>query len=132
MHPHPDATTHALPRAVRHHRRDLGANLAYRGETMSGDGVLVSSSYFIVLGVHAALGRLIGPNDDQTVGESPVVVLSHHYWRARFDEDPDVLDETLIVNGQALTIIGVTPPGFDGTTLGSKPHVFVPVTLRAV
>ena len=112
--------------------RSFGANLAYRGETMTGDGVLVSGSYFIVLGVHAALGRLIGPNDDQIVGESPVVVLSHHYWRARFDEDPDVLDETLIVNGQALTIIGVTPPGFDGTTLGSKPHVFVPVTLRAV
>ena len=38
--------------------RSFGANLAYRGETMSGDGVLVSSSYFIVLGVHAALGRL--------------------------------------------------------------------------
>ena len=110
----------------------FGTNLAYRGETMTGDGMFVSGSYFGVLGVQPALGRLIGPSDDRTVGESPIVVLSHNYWRSRLDEDPDVLNETLIVNGQALTIVGVTPPGFDGTTLGSQPHVFVPITLRGV
>ena len=112
--------------------RSFGANLAYRRETMTGQGMFVSGSYFGVLGVQPAVGRLIGPNDDRTVGESPIVVLSHNYWRTRFEEDPDVVNETLIVNGQALTIVGVTPPGFDSTTLGSKPHVFVPITLRAL
>ena len=110
----------------------FGTNLAYRGETMTGDGSFVSGSYFGVLGVQPSLGRLIGPSDDRVVGESPVVVLSHNYWRSRFAEDPGVINETLIVNGQALTIVGVTPPGFDGTTLGSKPHVFVPITLRGL
>ena len=110
----------------------FGTNLAYRGETMTGDGSFVSGSYFGVLGVRPALGRLIGPRDDRVVGESPVVVLSHNYWRSRFEKDPTVINETLIVNGQALTIVGVTPQGFDGTTLGSKPHVFVPITLRGL
>ena len=112
--------------------RSFGTNLAYRRQTMTGQGMFVSGSYFGVLGVQPAVGRLIGPNDDQTVGESPVVVLSHNYWRTRFEEDPDVVNETLIVNGQALTIVGVTPPGFDSTTIGSKPHVFVPITLRGL
>ena len=110
----------------------FGTNLAFRGETMTGDGSFVSGSYFGVLGVQPSLGRLIAPNDDRVAGESPVVVLSHNYWRSRFDEDPAVLDETLIVNGQALTIVGVAPQGFDGTTLGSKPQVFVPITLRGL
>ena len=108
----------------------FGTNLAYQGETMTGNGLFVSGSYFGVLGTQPALGRLIGPGDDRTIGESPIVVLSHDYWRTRFDADPDVIDAPLIVNGQALTIVGVTPPGFNGTTLGSKPRVFVPITLR--
>ena len=107
-------------------------NLAYRSETMTGSGSFVSGSYFGVLGVQSSLGRLIGPNDDRVVGESPVVVLSHNYWRSRFEEDPDVIGETLVVNGQTLSIVGVTPQGFDGTTLGSQPHVYVPITLRGV
>ncbi len=110
--------------------RTFGANLAYRGQTMSGAGELVSGSYFPVLGLTPSLGRLISPADDQAVGQSPVVVLSHSYWRERFEESPDAIDETLIVNGQAMTIVGVAPPGFDGTTMGSKPRVFVPITMR--
>src|SRR5262249_31988461 len=62
--------------------RTFGANLSYRGQTMSGQGVLVSGSYFPSLGLQPALGRLINPGDDQTVGQSPVVVLSHAYWRS--------------------------------------------------
>jgi predicted permease len=110
--------------------RSFGANLAYRGQTMSGEGMLVSGSYFSVLGLQPAVGRLLGPADDRIVGEPPIVVLSHAYWRARFEGSPAVLNETLIVNGQALTIVGVTPSGFDGTTLGSIPQVYVPITLR--
>lgn len=107
----------------------FGANLGYRGQTVSGFGVLVSGSYFGVLRLQPALGRLIAGGDDRAVGESPLVVLSHEYWRARFGA-ADVLGETLIVNGRPMTIIGVAPRGFDGTTLGTKPQVFVPITMR--
>ncbi len=59
-------------------------------------------------------------------------MLSHAYWTSRFDRNPGVVGDTLIVNGQHLTIVGVAPEGFDGTTLGAKPQVFVPITLRGL
>jgi predicted permease len=108
----------------------FGANLAFHNQTLNGQGVLVSGSYFPVLGLRPAIGRLLTPQDDQKLGESLVVVLSHAYWTTRFDRSPGVLNDTLIVNGQHLTIIGVAPDGFDGTTLGATPQVFVPITLR--
>ena len=112
--------------------RTFGANLAYRGQTASSQGMLVSGSYFSVLGLNPAVGRLIGTGDDSAVGESPVVVLSFSYWRERFDASPGVMGETLIVNGQPMTIVGVTPEGFEGTTLGSRPRIFVPITMRGI
>ena len=110
----------------------FGANFAYDGETINGQGLLVSGSYFPVLGLAPALGRLIAPADDQAIGEPRAVVLSHAYWQRRFAMSPDVLGRTLIVNGQSMTIVGVAPRGFDGTTTGSRPLVFVPITMRAV
>jgi len=108
----------------------FGANLAYRGQTTTGRGVLVSGSYFPVLGIQPALGRLIGPSDNRAVGSSPVVVLSYAYWRNRFDASPDILNQTIIVNGEQFAIIGVTPPGFEGTTLALMPDIYVPITMR--
>src|SRR6187431_111320 len=93
----------------------FGANLAFHSQTLNGQGVLVSGSYFPVLGLKPAIGRLLTPQDDQKVGESLVVVLSHAYWTLRFDRNPNVVGDTLIVNGQHLTIVGVAPEGFDGT-----------------
>ena len=111
--------------------RAFGANLSYHGATVSTDGMLVSGSYFPVLGVQPALGRLLGPEDDRKVGESLVTVLSYAYWQTRFGQNANVLNDTIIVNGHSLTIVGVAPRGFDGTTLGVFPKIFVPITLRA-
>jgi predicted permease len=110
--------------------RIFSANLAARGQTLSGEGLLVSGSYFPLLGVRPALGRLLDPNDDRVTGESHVVVLSHAYWQSRFALDPGILNQPLIVNGQEMTIVGVAPPNFHGTTLGARPEVFVPITMR--
>ena len=110
--------------------RLVSANIAYGGQTVNGDLLLVSGSYFGVLGIQPAVGRLIGPGDDRIIGESPVVVLSHGFWTTRFAADRGLLNQTMIVNGQAMTIVGVAPRGFTGTTIGAEPKVFVPVTLR--
>jgi predicted permease len=110
----------------------FGANLAYEGQTTSGGGMLVSGSYFPVLGLQPALGRLFDANDDRSVGGHPVVVLSHAYWVTRLGGNASVLNQTLIVNGQAMTIVGVAPRGFNSTTLGQEPEVFVPVTMRGL
>ena len=111
---------------------DFRANLAYDAQTSSGEGLLVSGSYFPVLELQPALGRLLDSNDDKLVGESRVVVLSYNYWSSRFGLDPTILNKQVIVNGQSLTIVGVAPKGFDGTTIGRRPAVFVPITLRSV
>lgn len=113
-------------------QRNIGADLAFRGRSLSGEGVAVSGSYFPVLGLTPALGRLFGPNDDRTVAGHPVVVLAYHYWANELGSDPTVLGQAIIVNGKPLTIVGVGPKGFEGTTLGARPRVFVPLTMRAV
>ena len=105
-------------------------NLAYRDHTLHGNGALVSGGYFATLALRPALGRLIGPQDEPSLGESAVVVLSHDYWQNQFGGDPSVVDQTLVVNGQTLTIIGVAPAGFSGVVVGQRPQVFVPLTLR--
>jgi predicted permease len=108
----------------------FGANLAARGQTENGLGLLVSGSYFSLLGLRPTVGRLITPDDDKTPGESHVVVLSYAYWQRRFGLDPGVVGQPLVVNGQTMTIVGVAPNGFDSTTLGLKPQVFAPITMR--
>lgn len=108
------------------------ANLAGSGETESGEGVMVSGSYFPTLGVRPALGRLLGPADDETPGAHFVAVLGYQYWQDRLGGDPAVLNRPLVINGQAMTVVGVAPQGFDGTTLGARPDVYVPLTMRGV
>ena len=110
----------------------FGANLAYRGQTLNGQGVLVSGSYFPVLGLQPALGRLFSADDDRNIGGHFVTVLSYDYWTTILGSSPAVLNDTIVVNGQALTVIGVAPRGFFGTTLGSEPKVFVPLTMRGL
>ena len=108
----------------------FGANLAYNGQTTGGNGALVSGSYFPVLGLRPAVGRLLSPADDAPPGEPHVVVLSHEYWRAGFAERPSVVGETMTINGESMSIVGVAPEGFRGTTLGVNPKVFVPISMR--
>jgi predicted permease len=112
--------------------RTIGANVAYKNQTLSAEGELVSGSYFPVLGLTPALGRLFSPNDDQTAGGHPLVVLSYAFWETQLGSNPGVVNERFVVNGQSMTIIGVAPKGFEGTTLGSSPKFFVPITMRGV
>ena len=110
----------------------FGANLAHSSQTSTGQGMLVSGSYFPVLGLRSALGRLLDPGDDETVGENFVTVLSYDYWANRLGSDPGVLNQSIIINGHSMTIVGVAPRGFDGTTLGAEPDVFVPISMRGL
>src|SRR6185437_7422145 len=107
------------------------ANVAFRNQTpLNGDGMYVSGSYFPTLGLTPALGRLITGSDDETVGGSPVAVLGYAFWQSHLGADPSVINQPIVVNGQSLTVIGVAPRGFDGTTLGNRPSVYVPITMR--
>src|SRR5579871_1199230 len=112
--------------------RIFGVNLSFNKQTINGSGMLVSGAYFAVLGLQPALGRLLGAADDAVIGESHVIVLAYDYWQSRLGADPNVLNQTMVVNGQTMTIVGVAPRGFQGTTLGSEPKIFAPITMRGV
>jgi predicted permease len=77
-------------------------------------GQYVSGNYFQGLGIGAALGRVISPDDDRP-GASPVATITDEYWRRRFDGDPRIVGQTVTVNRVAVIVIGVTPKGFAGT-----------------
>ncbi|HKI96288.1 MAG TPA: ABC transporter permease [Gemmatimonadales bacterium] len=106
-----------------------GVNLAVNGAPMSGTAMLVSGSYFRTLEITPVLGRLIA-DGDEVLGADQVAVLSHAFWNTHFAADRHVVGQTIVVDGTTLTIIGVAPRGFDGTTLGITPEVFAPITIR--
>jgi predicted permease len=111
----------------------FGANLAMAGQTpTNGQGVFVSGSYFPVLGLRPAVGRLLTPDDDRNIGGHYVAVLSYSYWENQLGANPSVVGQQITINGQHMTILGVAPQGFGGTTLGAQPNVFVPISMRGV
>src|SRR4051812_14959816 len=110
--------------------RDFNATVAGDGAARSANGILVSGSYFGVLGLAPAAGRLIDARDEPRVDEGSVVVLSYDYWQSAFGGDLSEIGRVLTINGQPLTIVGVAPRGFTGTILGYRPQVFVPLTMR--
>src|SRR5215216_779702 len=84
----------------------FGVNIAMSGQTpISGRGLYVSGSYFPVLGIRPALGRLFTRSDDQTVGSHYVAVLSYGYWENNLGANPAVLGQQITINGQQMTII---------------------------
>lgn len=107
---------------------EFPANFAYAADSDAAQGLLVSGGYFEMVGVAPAVGRLIAPSDDRPGAD--VVVLTDAFWQRRLGAAPDVLGRSLVVNGHPLSIIGVTPAGFAGTTaMGDPPDFFVPLAM---
>ncbi|MGI8773293.1 MAG: ABC transporter permease [Acidobacteriaceae bacterium] len=83
----------------------------------------VSGNYFATLRAPLLLGRPIMPADD--VQSAPAVaVLSYRMWQRRFGLDPKIVGSTLLLNGTAVTVVGITDPGFFGEMLGADPPEF--------
>ena len=110
--------------------RIFGASLSVRGEPMTATGIMVSGSYFPVLGLQAAAGRLLTPDDDKVIGANFVAVLGYTFWENKFGKDPAAVGQSILVNGKSYQIVGVAPPTFTGTTVGQLPALFVPITMR--
>ena len=93
-------------------------------------GQLVSADYFSVLGVQPQRGRVLSPEIDKP-GDETAVVISDRFWRNRLNSSPNALGQTLRLNGQLATIVGITPKDFNGA-LGVNPaELFVPITAPA-
>jgi predicted permease len=97
------------------------------GESENVPALLVTSSYFSVLGTHPALGRDFRPGEDE-VNAAPVVLVSDGFWHRKLGSDPAAIGGTLTLGGRNFTIVGVLPAHF--TLPGTDPaqiELFVPV-----
>ena len=105
-------------------------HLTVGSQTDAVNGVLVSGTFFRVLGVKPAAGRLLTDEDDRVPGGHPVVVLSHGFWTRRFGGDPKVVGQAVRVNDHPMTVVGIGPPGFYGVEVGESVDVFVPLMMQ--
>lgn len=88
-----------------------------------------TENYFSLLGVQPHRGRFFFPSEVAAPGSEPVIVLTHEYWRTRFNEDDSVVGQSVKLNGIPFTVIGVAPRGFFGALWGTSLSGFVPVTM---
>lgn len=93
-------------------------------------GQLVSPDYFSVLGVQPRFGRVLSAALDKP-GDAPVVVISDRFWRNRLNSSPNTVGQTLRLNGQLATIVGITPKDFHGVLAINPSELFVPLTVPA-
>jgi len=110
-------------------RFTIPASMSADGQTDRISAELVSGNYFQVLGVGALIGHTLTPDDARVPGAQPVVVLSNAFWRRRFGSDPGVVGKTIRLDGHPMTVVGITPAGFQGIEVGVSPDVRVPITM---
>jgi predicted permease len=111
-------------------------NFSASGESSGGEPTLtaaelVSGTYFSVLGVTPALGRLLTIEDDEAPGSSPVVVLSYNFWQHQFGGAHDIVGRKVLVNEHPMTVVGVAAPAFHGIDVGEIPSVWIPAVMSA-
>ena len=94
-------------------------------------GMVTTASYFDVLGVRPILGRAFLPEEDTKPGGAPVVVISYRLWQTRFGGRPDIIGQTMDINEQPYTIVGVTPAIFQGSQTGLRSELWIPVMMEA-
>jgi putative ABC transport system permease protein len=87
-----------------------------------------SDSYFEVLGLKPALGRLLVPGDERL--NPPAAVISYAYWQRRFGGSAGVLGKAIHLETRPLTIVGVTPPEFFGLQVGHPVDLTIPISLK--
>jgi putative ABC transport system permease protein len=111
---------------------DAHLSISRNGDPENVRGQLVSGGYFSLLGVPMAAGRGFSAAEDSAALVRPVAVISYSLWSRRFDSDLGVIGKTLIVNGHAFTIVGVTASGFNGADLEMRRDVWLPVTAAPI
>jgi predicted permease len=91
------------------------------------DASFVSSNFFDDLGASAAYGRLFSPPLDDAPNAHLVAVLGYHFWQARYSADPGIIGRTILLNRQAVTVVGITPELFPGLK-GGFTDIWIPIT----
>jgi predicted permease len=103
--------------------------VGFGGRTEQVVGELVSGTFFSVLGVRPAAGRLFTSAEDQ-IGDHPVAVLAYGYWQSRFGGEQSAIGQTVHMNGYPLEIVGVAQVGFNGIDIAQPAQIYVPITMQ--
>lgn len=107
-------------------------NLATGGEIRYANTLRVSGDFFQVLGIQPFLGRLLGPADDQPGCAIGGADISYAFWQRNFGGDPAIVGKRLTLDENSFEIVGVTPPGFNGISVGDTFDVAVPVCIEPI
>ena len=91
---------------------------------------LVSGDYFDTLQMRPAAGKAFGAEVDRARGASPVAMISYAFWKQRFGLNPTALGQPIQIHDKSFEIVGVTPPGFFGETVGETPDIWVPLMME--
>src|SRR5688572_2332722 len=91
---------------------------------------VVTTNYFATLGTRPIVGRLFNADESDRPNESPIIVLSHRFWTRRFNADPAIVGRVVRLNLFPMTVVGVAPEGFQGTTIAA-PDLWVPLGMTA-
>jgi predicted permease len=110
--------------------RITGVTLAIGDKAESARASIVSANYFDALGVRPILGRGFEPEENIGRNAHPVTVINYQLWQSRYKSDPDIIGKTQMLNGMPHTIIGVAPPGFNGTFVGWSMQFWVPLSMQ--
>jgi macrolide transport system ATP-binding/permease protein len=87
---------------------------------------VVTASFFSVMDIRVPLGRPFGARDEG-LGDEPVVILSHDFWRRRFDANPAMVGRSIVLNARTFIVIGIAGPGFSGLAPGISADVWMPI-----
>ena len=111
---------------------DQSLNLTGQGDPLRVQAARVSASLFPLLGVQPSQGRTFLEEEDQ-VGNSSVIILSHGLWQSHFASDPAVINKVVRLDDKPFTVVGVMPPSFQfpytGGTFARAPELWVPLAL---
>ncbi len=92
-------------------------------------GEIVSGNYFDVIGVQAHRGRTFLPEEDAVPNRNPVAVISHSLWQRRFNSDPTLVGQTITLDRQSFTVVGIAPPQYTGMMRGLSSEIWVPTMM---
>ena len=106
-------------------------NLNATGESRMVPGLYVSGRFLDTLGLMPILGRGFTAEDDRR-GSEPIAILSYGFWQREYGGDRAVLGRTVSLDGNAFTIVGVTPQEFFGVRVGTTFDVMIPLANEAI
>jgi macrolide transport system ATP-binding/permease protein len=106
-------------------------NVTIKGQAEIASGEYVSGDYFRGLAVPPATGRLLLPDDDRA-GAPPVVVISMRLREHRFSGVVNPVGQSILIDDQPFTIVGITPPEFFGVDPASNPDFYIPMHANLV